>query len=669
MKLTLCWMGIWPLLMVTACDGDDRAPPADVEVDGMRSPRPLGATDSRGSGDAGAGQGDMPGLSSGNDGGAGSGGSGGAGQASNGEPMVSMLTPTDARSPDEVYDEELLVRCRFEPAEGSELDTSTVFFELVNDDEEVLQSLPGARGDEPNVYEVTFPVQNLDSGPVHARCGVSDSSAESKLGATRATTFIDHGPVVAIITPADGAAESALGAVAFEYRIAPDELIDDDAAAAIGPVRLAVLGEQFELIESSDDPGVYRTTIDFADPEVFEEIPSGVVQVAVAATNQREITHTERYTFLLDGTGPTISLETPKDTSIVGGTVTLELEVEDAVSSVDWDTLEVQLNDEVFPYDANGPWDLDEETVRFTFETGQITGSVVQINLNVRVDDVAGNESAGASALFYRDEQPPIVSLDPPNFRIMEADSSPAICSLSFDPLGSSPANGERVWDLARYRALVWDQTNGASGQEVFYLAGTDTSSVDLFVRRAGTPLVIDTTGDGQCDDVDHQGTRFQELTALKATGNVVFREESDGHIAPIVSEETCDFVSRSEPKHLCENQASDLTVVIDQPNYDDERAIYVVSPDNGFECTGRSWELRSAGLSGYQGWVCLAVRALDRVANRGVSEPIAVCLENDQVDGLPSCHEDLSEPAPDCTDGCSDPPGISPGGVILVER
>lgn len=650
----------WSLftLLGSACNGGDIAPPAMIEEDGRD--RGESRRTGRGSGD------DEPDAGTTSEAGVAE----PDGSVSGAEPVVpsvTILTPTNEHLPVEVYNESLAVRCEFEAQDGSELDTSTVFFELVNTDGEVLQSQPGVRVASPAVYEVTFPVQNVESGEVEVRCGVSDNATMPKRGTATARTFVDHGPLVAIVAPADGAAESALGAVAFEYQIAPDDLVDDDPGAAIASVRLTVLGEQFELSEADDDRGVFRTTIDFADPEVFNEVPSGSVQVAAAATNQRGITRTRRYTFVLDGKGPTVSIRGPRDTQIIGGTVTLTMDIEDAVSSVDWDTLEVQLNDGVFPYDANGPWDIDEKTARFTFETGQITGSVVQINLNVRVKDVAGNPSSGASALYYRDEQAPIVMLDPPNFRIVEANRNPYICSLAFDPLGSSPAHGERVLDVARYRALVWDETNAAPGQEVLYLSGVDPGSVDLFVRRPGVPLVIDTTGDGVCDDVDTEGARFQELTALDRQGNARFSlANSDQGVSPMVDETFCNFVDRNPPKRLCDEEASDLTIVIDQPRYQDESVIYAVSPDRDLECTGRGWELRSAGLSGYQGWVCLAVRAHDRVGNRGVSKPIAVCLENDQVDGLPSCHEDLDELPPDCTDGCSDPPALLP--TLLLE-
>jgi hypothetical protein len=116
----------------------------------------------------------------------------------------------------------------------------------------------------------------------------------------------------------------------------------------------------------------------------------------------------------------------------------------------------------------------------------------------------------------------------------------------------------------------------------------------------------------------------------------------------------------------LCRDNHSDLTFVLKHPSKDKEPVVYAVSPDNDLECTGRRWELASAGLSDYQGWVCLAVRAYDRVGNRGVSPPIAVCLDNSQVPDQPTCWLDTDEPPPDCTDGCSASGGYGSGEVFV---
>ncbi len=601
----------------------------------------------------------------------------GGADASNepGAPVVEMIAPVDESDPVDVYQENLDVQCLILDPEGggSELDTSTVLFQLLDADGEELASAVGERGDDPDIFEVTFPVQNVDPGRVRVRCSATDDSSEPNEASAQADTFVDHGPNVSIVSPEEGAAESALGDVVFEYEITPDKLKSGDDEADVDEVTLSILGLDFPMSEVDDDPGVYRTAIDFTDSTLFDDVPTGVLQINVSASNLRGIVKSTRYEFVLDGEGPEVRIKSPANTSIVGGTVVLELEVTDASGTVDWDSLRVQLNDVTFPYDIDGPWALSGDTIRFTFESRSITGSVVQLNLNVLVRDEAGNESTGASALYYRDEQPPIVSMDPPNFRQIR-DGNPNLCSIPFDPIGDDAvANGDRVIDIETYRALVWEQTNDAGG-DTLYFAGADTQSVDLFARRAGEPLVVDTTGDDVCDDIaEGDDIRFQQLTALEPTTvDPPYMADYMENVSPLVSLIGCDPGTAEElPDTLCDNTSDMYTVPYRGDDLRDEAIVYAVSPDRDSsdpDCTGRQWELRSAGLTGYQGWVCLAVRAYDKVGNRGVSPPIAVCLDNDQVDGAPDCW--LSDEAPpDCTDGCDRPAELGAGGVVYWDE
>jgi hypothetical protein len=61
-------------------------------------------------------------------------------------------------------------------------------------------------------------------------------------------------------------------------------------------------------------------------------------------------------------------------------------------------------------------------------------------------------------------------------------------------------------------------------------------------------------------------------------------------------------------------------------------------------------------------------VRASDKVGNRGISRPIAVCLDSSQIDGQPSCTTDLDEAPPDCSDACNPPPDFDPNGWIMED-
>src|SRR5690606_13556171 len=105
---------------------------------------------------------------------------------------------------------------------------------------------------------------------------------------------------------------------------------------------------------------------------------------------------------------------------------------------------------------------------------------------------------------------------------------------------------------------------------------------------------------------------------------------------------------SSNSPRRLCDDE-SDLYTTVNHQSDPNTPVVYAILPNNGDECTGRTWEL-PAVLPNYDGWVCMAVRAVDRVGNRGISKPIAVCLDS-VLAGTPDCMSELDSP-PDCSSG-----------------
>ncbi|HEY6728521.1 MAG TPA: hypothetical protein VI197_31135 [Polyangiaceae bacterium] len=642
---------------LVACGGGSDRPPTDA----FPTTRPQSSSTNGSGGSAGE---DGSGGSTNAGGSSSSGGSGGGSDIPT-APLVEIIAPEDASIPDAVHDATLDVSCKVTQSEAvgaAPLDPSTVVVELLDGDE-LVDSQAGAEGDESDVYEASFAVQNVPSGPITVRCSATDTSPDAVEGSDEVQAFLDHGPLVTVIAPLPAAAESPLGAVVFEYEVTPDELAADDAGAAVEMVELTVKGQDFEIAPLQDDPNVYRTTIDFSDPTIFPEVPEGSVSVAFTATNARGIAHAERYDFLLDSTGPAIAIASPGDGAVVGGTVNLVIALPEDASGINLDTLEVQLNDTTYPYDPDGTWAISEGEAVFQFEAAALGGGA-QITVNVRVEDNAGNVSPGASSLFYLDEYGPIVMLDPPNFRALNSNGQ---CSYSFDPLGSSPNQGARVDSTEVYRALVWDRTNSAGGS-VLHMAGADRGSVQLFIRKPDSPLVVDTTGDDVCDDIaDADALAFQDLAPLGADGSPWFgdAEEDPGPDVPPRGE--CPGgTSANPPNYLCDDE-SDLRTVVHHSTEPSESVVYAIAPGQDSPlCKGLEWELTTV-FPGYEGWVCLAARAFDEVGNRGVSKPLAVCVDG-PLAGQPSCATDLDEAPPDCTDECNDPPELPAGGV-LYER
>jgi len=575
-----------------------------------------------------------------------------------GAPVVEILSPEDATTPDEVYDATLDVSCKVtqsEAAGAAPPDPATVTLDLLDGDE-LIESQAGAEGSDADVYEASFAVQNVASGAITVRCSATDTSPDPLTGSNEIKVYLDHGPEVTVIAPLPDAAESPEGAIVFEYEVTPDAIVADDAGAEIEMVELTVKGQDFEIAPSEDDQNVYRTTIDFSDPTLFPEVPEGSVSVALTATNARGIAHAERYDFLLDSTGPEITIESPGQAVVVGGTVNLVIALGEDASGINLDTLEVELNDTIYHYDPNGTWTVSEGEVVFQFEAAALGGQA-QITVNVRVEDNAGNLGK-KSSLFFLDEYGPVVMLDPPNFRAVNNEGE---CSYSFDPLGRSPNQAERVGTTEVYRALVWDRTND-SGGTVLLMAGADEDSVQLFVRQPDAPLVVDTNEDDVCDDIaDAETVAFQDLDPLEAAGSPWFgpAETDPGPDEP--ARDCPGGTSTSPPDFLCSND-SDLMTVAHHSIAEEEAVVYAIAPGQDSPlCQGLEWELTTV-FPDYEGWVCLAARAFDVVGNRGVSKPLAVCIDG-PLAGEPSCATDFDEEPPSCSDGCEDPPALPAGG------
>jgi len=653
------------VLLAAACGGNER-PKAIGERDMAAGPSSNASSSSGGTGGSG-GSASSSGGNSGSGGDGASGGGGGTGGSGGGTsagvpPVVELLQPEHENAPDEVYDVDLPVSCLVEASDDPDAappDPSTVSFDLIDEEGEVLDTRVGVEGDEENIYEATFPVQNHPSGTVTVRCSAADSSANPETASDEASTFLDHGPVITIVSPEPGSPESARGAVVFEYEVTPDELVDDDEGAALDELTLTVRGRAFPIDEVEE--GIYRTTIDFADTTIFPEVPEGSVSVLVSASNARGIARTARYDFLLDSTGPELTILEPSNGQIVAGTVTLRLGVPDDGSGVDLDTLVVILNNEEHHYSEEGNWRPEnDDVVAFDFESREVKGSLVQINVNVSVSDLAGNRSS-ASTIFYRDEFPPIVSLDPPYFR--RTNLNDAKCSHAFDPLGKSPEPGQSIQNGEVFRVLAWETTNDAGG-DVLYYAGVDPERVELFARTPDEPIVADTTGDGVCDDINEpEQLRFQSLAPVKTAGSPWFGpEEEDTFQSEFPMPNGCEYGTANKPDHLC-SQHSDLYVVPHHSGNSSEAVVYALPDLDGEECTGRWWEIISV-VQDYDGWICIAARAFDNVGNRGVSKPIPICLDNGTVPGQPSCATS-SETPPDCQGSCDDPPELGPPGML----
>jgi hypothetical protein len=463
------------------------------------------------------------------------------------------------------------------------------------------------------------------------------------------------------------------------YTIAPAPLATNDNEAAIDPttVSLTINGIAITPVPDSTVQNGYKQSINFNDTTIFPQAPSGPVPVVIKATNKRTpkaVEGTNSYFFTLDGSGPIVTIKSHKDQDIIGGQVKLGFNVTDTLSSVDQKTVTVTLNQDVHLYDpTDTAWTYSGGDYTYTFDSANISGSKVQVTVNVTASDIAGNKSPGDSVILYLDNYPPIIDMDPGNVRTRKK-TTVVYCSASFDPLGTtgSTADLATVKSFAQIRALVWDRFNFIAGQQVFYLSGTNPSSVYLYLQPDGPtmPLLINNDSDPECDALattsNGKPLPSLHLNPVPPQGSAWYFDDGATNTPSTVgANPPCIMGLESAPQHLCTNQVSDLTTVIRHDAAGIEPVIYGIGSMTGLECTGGGWELSSqlANATQKEGWFCLAISASDNVGNKSISRPLRVCYDDPSTSFVPNC---APSGAPSCTDGCTPPAGF-PATILGV--
>lgn len=661
------------VVLFVACGGEDeRAPKAPFgEGNGGRTTISNGGRNSGDAGAAGNGSGGSRGGATGAAGEAGAGGdAGGPGGAGTGTPVVAITSPAAVTDPDEgevLVEETVTVTCsaqRSDDAGSLPVRESSVKIEQLDARGRVVREVNGvpAGGGE---YQAGFALGQVEAGVVRFRCRAEDMGAPPKSGSAEISTFVDRGPQITVTSPLPDLPQPLNGAVEFEFSVVPDPLTTGDTEAAVDEVTLTVDGLPITtLAPAPRRPNVYVASVDFNDRTLFPQTPSGEIQVVITASNERSpepAIRTERYLFILDGDGPTIVVTSPKPNDIIGRRRALEFTVTDTVSGVDEESLVVRINGEEFIHQPppSPIWTVKDGKVTFILDSTKIKGSQVQATINIRARDLAGNESEGDTLIVNLDQQPPIVSLDPGNVRLLTTSGTNISCSESFDPLGdAAPNDGTTVPPVATIRLLVWDETNTAPGLTIQYLAGAKTDSAYVYLQPdVDRPLLIDTDGDDVCDKLDTIGADRQPLHSIHldpvaAGGNAKHLTDDRLTKEPLILPDVCSFTSGPSPT-LCAAQASEMNYVIKHTVANQtELVVYGLHPKPGdLQCTGGQWEILS--LVGHTGWVCLAGEATDKADNHGISRPLRVCVDDDDDPSTTPC--DLSD-MPECTDGCSLP-------------
>jgi hypothetical protein len=632
-------------------------------------------------GGAGSGVGGSGGLG-GSAGLSGSGGSGGSGGSSAGAPVVKVTSPSavaDATADGVLVGDTVSALCVATSSNdrgAKAVDPASVKIAVLDATNHVASELPGTPTNKTNEYKASFVDTSVPNGVISFRCTASDTSSPAKTASDTISTFIDHGPSITVTTPAPNAAYPLTGAVPFAFNVKPAPLATNDPAANVTSVTLNVNGVNIPITRNPSDPTGYNLAVNFNDTLLFPQPPTGSLPVEIKAKDSRVPVAAERvesYHFTVDGAGPVVTLKKPMDQDIIGGKVTMEFSVVDALTGVDPPTVSVELNQSIKRFSATDPnWTVNKADYTYTFDSANVAGSQVQVTVNITASDLAGNKSAGESVILYLDNFPPIVDLDPANVRETKALGGGLLCSESFDPLGSAASDGQKVLPFTLFRALVWDQTNSIAGQKVFYRATTDPSSVYLYLQPDGptVPLLINNDADPECDalNINPGGKALPSLrlNPVTPTGAAFYNPLADTTAAPAMpglTNPACTLGTDSNPPaRLCTQNVSDLSVVIRHDAVTLEPVVYGIGNRTGLECTGTGWELPSqlSGATQKEGWFCLAAVASDRVGNAAISAPLRICYDDTSTSYIPSCAVQ-SEPPPSCTDGCTPPAHFRP--------
>jgi hypothetical protein len=584
-------------------------------------------------------------------------------------PLVSFISPDPATDPndDEVVTTTMLrVHCKAERgnAAGSE-DVDAMSVRIVLTEGEGLSEPRQAPVDlvGPDEYAATVDLSGLNNGPIEITCTADDLSPEMHEGRATLRTLLDLGPTVRFLQPADESIHALNTPVVVRFVVAPAPLTDGDEEAALDDIQLSILGIEFPLPEPDDD-NVYSLNIDFDDRELFDMAPSSA-QLVVRARNQRtpeSVSRSDTIDITLDAEGPEIVVNDLAPFQIVRGDVTFSVTVTD-ISGVEPSSVVAEINNGLHVLEN---WDVVGDGYTEKFDTRAFGTQLTQLTINVRATDLVGNESTRPHVLRL-DNVPPIVDLDPPHLREFVEPPDGIRCSAAFDPVGSRATNDGEVKTVSSlYRAQIMDDTNSSPGAFFRYHADVDRESVELFAQADPTiALLIDTTGDGVCDEIQNtelpMGDRpiLRALSPVDRNGDPFFSAtaDMDGYAWPTQCTAGSSVLA---PSPLC--LGTEMFRVTNSWLEDGPPSVYADNPTNSpdGECHGTTWELLP--IVG-EGWVCLAVRAEDNIGNVGISPPLRVCLDDGMPgNGVPACNAMMCNPEIESCAAC-DPsvPGSCP--------
>ena len=571
-------------------------------------------------------------------------------------PMVAITSPapvSDPNSPDVITSNLVTVACSGTETSDN-IDENSVEIFVTDSAGVVGQGVVNDLGG--GSFEASIDMTALTSGQATIECRMLDNAEEPLCNSNTVETLIDRGPVIEIQIPTEFPSAHS-GSMTLEYTITGVEIVPGDSNAAVAMHDLVVAGKGADdgLVPICTTAGLVLTCtaeVDFTDMGVFPEPVEGERLLTITAVNGRGTETIAQRAFVRDSVGPMISILEPAQGQLVGGLYDVIAEVTDDSGVVDSVAFRISnIDGEIaMPSIGSKQYSGRDDASRFPDTTTEIT-------INVTAVDLLGNEYT-ASRSVKLDTRSPLAELDPPNVRTSQEQQGILECSISFDPVGvDAPDDGEVLGTLPVFRVRTEDRSNtGVSANpSVITVSGVSSTGVQLFILDDVTKdLVVDTTGDGLCNDINPDvvqtpGGQGQavviDFAPISVGGDEFYPGAQDftsanpdnaGAFDPLSGEtayETAGCVSGDDtdaPDPECDGTAMSFVIAAYQETGGEQPAIFaewdMPGGFSGSRCHGDSFDPTQ---SIEFGWACAAVRTSDGLGNTNVSAPIRVCFED----------------------------------------
>lgn len=537
-----------------------------------------------------------------------------------GGPTIKVVSP--APGGNVAYDT-LRVRAEIVAMAGATLDASSV---------KVL--IPGANGSTvsadlsltatPNTYEGQIDISGIPAGPSEFAVTAADTMAR------RSTVKVDYkhdrGPQVTIMRPSKATAK---GSLTVEVEV-HDPLYP---ITAVGQLKVLIRSSAVTMTQV-EGAVPFRAVGDFS----FDATFFGPQLLTVEATNSEGTVGKATKQFTIDNKGPEITFVKPVAGEFVGGVTEIRARIVDADGSgIDESSVRV-----VFGHDQTKTAVLKRvsaasDEFSTLYDIGKLSEDFVSPAVSIRAADTLGNDGEEGIQVIV-DNTRPRIELDPPPIRLAKIQNGIAMCSVAFDPVGDESANdGETVRQLVSIKARIEDAGNRGPGLAVERFAGVDPSSVTLYALPAGggNALIVDTTGDDKCDDINPLLLPRAAVTASNEVLALAMTPLAEGGVPDYSQFQApapqpwlglgCQQLGDGQPvvpRTLC--KPTSLTIAL--PWVEPQSPIYTLPPvGSDLDCVGLQLDTLNALP---EGPLCVVVRAVDKVGNVNVSPPLRLCVK-----------------------------------------